>query len=43
MQLVGERPTLDQANGRKGEEALAAYRAEKNAVSLDGLPGLAPS
>jgi hypothetical protein len=43
MDLVGERPTLDQVNGRKGEDALAAYRAEKNAVSLDGLPGLAPS
>ena len=41
MSLVGERPTLDQANGRKGEAALADYRAEKNAVSIDGLPGLA--
>jgi hypothetical protein len=40
MTLVGERETLDQANGRKGEEALADYRARKNAVSIDGLPGL---
>jgi len=40
MALVGERETLDQANGRKGEEALAEYRAQKNAVSIDGLPGL---
>jgi hypothetical protein len=40
MELAGERPTLDQVNGRKGDEALAVYRAEKNAVSLDGLPGL---
>jgi predicted pyridoxine 5'-phosphate oxidase superfamily flavin-nucleotide-binding protein len=40
MSLVGERPTLDQANGRKGEAALADYRAEKNAASIDGLPGL---
>ncbi len=43
MEPAGERPTLDQVNGRKGDEALAAYRAEKNAVSLDGLPGLDPS
>jgi hypothetical protein len=43
MSLVGERPTLDQVNGRKGEGTLAAYRAEKNAVSLDGLPGLDPA
>jgi len=42
MSLVGERPTLDQANGRNGEDVLAEYRAEKNAVSLDGLPGLDP-
>jgi hypothetical protein len=42
MELAGERPTLDQVNGRKGDDALAAYRAEKNAVSLDGLPGLEP-
>jgi len=40
MELVGERPTLDQANGRKDETTLATYRAEKNAVSIDGLPGL---
>lgn len=42
MDLVGVRPTLDQVNGRKGDDALAAYRADKNAVSLDGLPGLTP-
>lgn len=40
MTLVGERETLDQANGRKGEDALADYRARKNAASIDGLPGL---
>lgn len=27
----------------KGEEGLLAYRAEKNAQSLDGLPGLEPT
>jgi hypothetical protein len=35
---VGERPTLDRWAEAKGEEGLRAYRAEKNAMSLDGLP-----
>jgi hypothetical protein len=35
---VGERPILDRWAQAKGEEGLRAYRAEKNAVSLDGLP-----
>ena len=38
----GERPTLDEWAARKGEAGLVAYRAEKNARSIDGLPtGLA--
>ncbi len=40
MELVAERDVLDLANAKKGPERLAAYRAEKNAASLDGLPGL---
>jgi hypothetical protein len=40
MDYTGERPTLDQWSGRKGPEGLADYRAEKNAVSIDGLPAL---
>ncbi|NCT90634.1 pyridoxamine 5'-phosphate oxidase family protein [Cellulomonas sp. APG4] len=40
MQLVGERDVLDQANARKGEDGLAAYRATKNRVSIDGLPAV---
>jgi hypothetical protein len=39
----GERPTLDRWAETKGEAGLDAYRAEKNAVSIDGLPtGLVP-
>jgi hypothetical protein len=33
----GERPSLDNWANAKGD-GLAAYRAEKNLVSLDGLP-----
>jgi len=40
MTLVGERPTLDQWAGRKSASELDDYRAAKNAVSIDGLPGL---
>lgn len=40
MQLEGERDLLDRSHARRGPEGLAAYRAERNAVSLDGLPGL---
>lgn len=35
---VGPRDTLDRWAESKGEEGLAAYRLEKNAVSMDGLP-----
>jgi hypothetical protein len=34
----GERPSLDNWPRSKGEEGLEAYRREKNAVSIDGLP-----
>lgn len=37
-----ERDTLVRSSEAKGADALARYRAEKNARSLDGLPGLAP-
>ena len=30
--------TLNDWAIRKGEDGLAAYRAEKNAASIDGLP-----
>jgi Pyridoxamine 5'-phosphate oxidase len=38
MELTYERDLLSQSNGRKSDGELEAYRAEKNAVSIDGLP-----
>ena len=40
MEMVGERDLLMVQAQRKGPDGLAAYRAEKNAVSIDGLAGL---
>ncbi|MBM3823565.1 MAG: pyridoxamine 5'-phosphate oxidase family protein [Verrucomicrobia bacterium] len=37
----GPRKTLEDWAGAKGEAGLQAYRAEKNRISLDGLPSLA--
>lgn len=38
----GERDQLERWSVAKGADGLQAYRAEKNAVSIDGLPALAP-
>ena len=35
---AGDRPTLNNWAEKKGPEGIAAYWAEKNAVSIDGLP-----
>jgi hypothetical protein len=43
MDVVGERDLLRLNALKRGKEGLQAYRAEKNAKSLDGLPGLPPS
>jgi len=40
MDLVGERDLLRAFAQKKGREGMDAYRAQKNATSLDGLPGL---
>ncbi len=40
MELKEERDVLDRYNEKKSAEELAAYRADKNAVSIDGLPAL---
>lgn len=40
MDHVADREVLDLSNSKKGPEGLAQYRAQKNAVSLDGLAGL---
>ena len=43
MELVGPREELVASARRKGPEKMAAYRARKNAASIDGLPGLRPA
>jgi len=40
MEVVGERDLLLLHAQRKGPDGLVAYRAEKNATSIDGLAGL---
>lgn len=40
MEYLGERDVLDRANDRKGDDELVAYRARKNATSIDGLPAV---
>lgn len=40
MDYVADRRALDASNAKKGEVRLAAYRRQKNSLSLDGLPGL---
>lgn len=40
MDFVEPRNVLDQYSEKLGEEGLADYRARKNRVSIDGLPGL---
>jgi Pyridoxamine 5'-phosphate oxidase len=40
MSLATERHVLDQWAAKKNAADLAAYRAEKNSVSIDGLPAL---
>lgn len=41
MELVGPRSTLDDWAERKGPDGIAAYWAQKNQTSIDGLPALA--
>jgi hypothetical protein len=40
MDFAGHRPDADAWHARKGEGGIRAYWAEKNAASLDGLPGV---
>ena len=39
MELVEQRERLLTSLASKGDDGLAAYRAERNATSIDGLPG----
>jgi hypothetical protein len=41
LQYEGERDQLAKWAERRGPDGLIAYRTEKNAASIDGLPGLA--
>lgn len=38
MEVVGQRELMDAWAAKKGEDGLAAYHAEKNLESIDGLP-----
>jgi predicted pyridoxine 5'-phosphate oxidase superfamily flavin-nucleotide-binding protein len=40
MELIEERSMLKDWADRKSDEDLAAYRAQKNSASIDGLPAL---
>ena len=40
MDLVGERDQMERWAQSKGPDGVLAYRAQRNAHSLDGLPGL---
>jgi hypothetical protein len=40
MALVAERPALDATWRSRDDETIATYKVERNAASLDGLPGL---
>lgn len=42
-EFADERDLLPKWAENKGPEAVAAYRAERNAASLDGLPGITPA
>ena len=40
MDLVAERDLLRRSADRQGPDGMAAYRAQRNASSIDGLSGL---
>ena len=40
MAFEGHRDTMESWSQRKGPDGIAAYQAQKNRVSIDGLPGL---
>jgi hypothetical protein len=43
MDMVGERDLIRAQAEKKGADGMAEYRAERNARSIDGLPGLPPA
>ena len=40
MDFVSDRDSLDRWSSSKGDGQLLAYQQERNAVSIDGLPGV---
>jgi hypothetical protein len=42
MSHDGDRDLLTRWSENRGDDGLAAYRATKNAASIDGLPALDP-
>jgi hypothetical protein len=40
MDFRAHRPTMDEWCTRKGPDGIATYQAQKNQLSIDGLPGL---
>jgi hypothetical protein len=40
MELVAERDVLERSHRKRGPDGLVTYRDERNAASIDGLPGL---
>jgi hypothetical protein len=42
LRFEGERDLIGKWADKKGEAGVAEYRREKNALSIDGLPGLLP-
>jgi hypothetical protein len=43
MSFERERTELDRWARRQGTDGLVDYKSKKNAVSIDGLPGLGPA
>jgi hypothetical protein len=39
MEVAGEHDLIRRHAEKKGVDGMATYRAERNAVSIDGLPG----
>jgi hypothetical protein len=40
MEFAGDRDTLDRWAAKKGHDGVATYQRDRNALSIDGLPGL---
>jgi hypothetical protein len=43
MELVADRTQLTDWAARQGSDGIADYQRQRNATSIDGLPGLGPA